>query len=185
MPLCLGNSNFQVLPGDVDLGPMSQRPELFKVAALQNEVANVTDDQQTAVVTVGVDFRLDWSSWVTQMLGADSLNVIQKQVFDADSLSATYQYMYYRTHLSESGRIIGPVVELQPQYQLPARDRVVVRANMERHEFYVEITCAVVADRAVYELEVCLPQSDNKEKCRSSNMTVYIIERPKPLGIYL
>ena len=54
--------HFQVLIGDVDLGPLSKRPELFKVAAVRNEVVNTTDDQQTAVVTVGVNIRLDWSS---------------------------------------------------------------------------------------------------------------------------
>jgi hypothetical protein len=45
---------------------------LFKVAAVENEVVNVTDDQQTAVVTVGVNIRLDWSSWVTELLAAES-----------------------------------------------------------------------------------------------------------------
>ena len=67
-----GNSNFRVLPGDVDLGPLSQQPELFEVAALQNEVVNVTDDQQTVVVTAGVNIRLDWSSWVTDILASST-----------------------------------------------------------------------------------------------------------------
>ena len=74
-----GESNFQVLVGDVDLGPLSERPELFKVAAVQNEVVNVTesDGLQTAVVTVGVNIRLDWSSWITEGLDADSpLNIL-------------------------------------------------------------------------------------------------------------
>ena len=91
-----GESNFQVIIGDVDLGPLSQRPELLKVAAVQNEVVNVTDDQQTAVVTVGVNIRLDWSSWVTEMLSTDSV------------LNTTNRHTYYRSQLSESGRVMGP-----------------------------------------------------------------------------
>ena len=166
----LGGSNFQVLTGDVDLGPLSQRPDLFKVAAVQNEVVNVTDDQQTAVVTVGVDIRLDWSSWITQMLDAY-----------AKSALTTSQYAYYRTHLNESGSIIGPAEELRP-CQLPC-NHIVVRASMESYEFYVELSRAVVTDRAVYELEACLTQPDNEKKCRDSNVTVYIIERPNTLGI--
>ena len=149
-----GNSNFRVLPGDVDLGPLSQQPELFKVAALQNKVVYVTDDQQTVVVTAGVNIRLDWSSWVTDILASSTFN-------------ATGQYNYYRTQLNESGSVIGPAEELQSS-EPPVSERLIIMANVERHEFYVEITCAVVADRAVYELEVCLPQSDNEEKCRSS-----------------
>ena len=168
----VGDSNFQVLLGDVELGPLNQRPELFKVAAIQNEVINVTDDQQTAVVTVGVNIRLDWSSWVTEVLTDLALNV-------------TGQYTYYRTQLNESASVAGPVEVLQPS---EPPERIVVRANVERHEFYVEITCAVIAgqsdsDRAIYELEACLLQPDNEEECRSSNITVYTIERPKPLGI--
>ena len=75
------------------MGPLSERPELFKVAAVQNEVVNVTDDQQTAVVTVGVNIHLDWSSWVTEVFGAES------------TLNATYTY--YRTQLNESGSVAG------------------------------------------------------------------------------
>ena len=52
----------------MEIGPLSQRPELFKVAALQNVLVNVTDDQQTAVVTVGVNICLDWLSWVNDVL---------------------------------------------------------------------------------------------------------------------
>ena len=174
LPLHLGDSNFQVLLGDVDLGPLSQRPELFKVAAVQNELVNVTDDQQTAVVTVGVNIRLDWSNWVTEVLGPYS------------SLNITGQYTYYRTQLNESGVIIGPVEELQPS---EPPERLMIMANLERHEFYVEITCAVVAgqnesDRAVYKLETCLPQLD-EEQCWHSNITIYAIEIPNHLGMYI
>ena len=167
-----GDSNFQVLLEDVKLGPLSQRPELFKVAAIQNELVNVTDDQQTAVVTVGVNIHLDWSSWVTEVLGADS------------SLNATYTY--YRTQLNDSGSFVGPAEVLQPS---EPPERIVVRANVEMTEFYIEITCVIVAghgqndsDRAICELEVCVSQYDNEEECRSSNITVYAIERPKALG---
>ena len=137
----LGESNFQVLAGDVDLGPQSQRPELFKVAAVQNEVVNVTDDQQTAVVTVGVNIRLDWSSWITEVLGAES------------ALSATYTY--YRTQLNEVGIVNGSTEVLQPS------ECITVRANEELNIFYAEITCASItltpANRAIYELEACIP----------------------------
>ena len=166
----LGGSNFQVLTEDVDLGPLSQRPELFKVAAVQNEVVTVTDDQQTVVVTVGVDIRLDWSSWVTEVLDTY-----------AESALTTSQYTYYRTHVSESGSIIGPAEELRPS-QLPF-NHIVVRASMESYEFYVELSRVVVRDRAVYELEACLTQPDSEKKCRDSNVTVYIIERPNTLGM--
>ena len=174
LPLYLGDSNFQVLLGDVDLGPLSQRPELFKVAAVQNELVNITDDQQTAVVTVGVNIRLDWSNWVTEVLGPYS------------SLNATGQYTYHRTQLNESGVIIGPVEELQPS---EPPERLVIMANLERREFYIEITCAVVAgqnesDRAVYKLEACLPQLD-EERCWHSNITIYAIEIPNHLGMYI
>ena len=150
----------------MDLGPLSQRPELFKVAAVQNEVVNVTDDQQTAVVTVGVNIRFDWSSWVTEVLD------------DASALNATF--LYYRTQLNESGSAAGPAEVLQPS------ERVAIRSNEELNLFYVEITCAVVApenesDSAIYELEACIPEPTGIQRCYRSNITVYAIERPPPL----
>ena len=159
-----GDSNFQVLLGDVDLGPLSQRPELFKVAAIQNELVNVTDHQQTVVVTVGVNIRLDWSSWVTD-------------VFASSTFNATGQYTYYRTQLNESGSVTGPAEVLQ----LP--ERTAIRTDEELNIFYVEITCAVVtqeneSDRAIYELEACLLGSDGRQQCYRSNITVFAIERP-------
>ena len=161
-----GNSNFQVLVGDVDLGPLSEHPELFKAAAVQNEVVNVTDDQQTAVVTVGVDIRLDWSSWVTEVLDV------------ASALNATF--LYYRIKLNESGSAAGPTKVLQPS------ERVAIRSNEELNLFYVEITCAVLApenesDSAIYELEACIPEPAGSQQCYRSNITVYAIERPPPL----
>ena len=159
-----GNSNFQILLGDVELGPLNQRPELFKVAAIQNEVINVTDDQQTAVVTVGVNIRLDWSSWVTEVLADSGLN-------------ATSHYTYYRTQLNESGSVIGPAEVLQPS------ERTAISTNEELNIFYVEITCAVVtpeneSDRVIYLLEVCVPRPDGSQQCYRSNITVYAIESP-------
>ena len=160
-----GESNFQVLIGDVDLGPLSQRPELFKVAAVQDEVVNITDDQQTAVVTVGVNIRLDWSSWVTEVLG------------DESALNATYTY--YRTQLNEIGIVNGSIEVLQSSEQITVRD------NEELNIFYVEITCASItltpANRAIYELEVCIPQFQRNEQCYRSKITVYAIEKPPPL----
>ena len=138
------------------------------MAAVQNEVVNVTDDQQTAVVTVGVNIRLDWSSWVTEVLGAES------------ALNTTSQYTYYRTQLNESGSAAGPAEVLQPS------ERVTIRSNEELNLFHVEITCAVVApenesDSAIYELEACIPEPAGSQQCYRSNITVYVIERPPPL----
>ena len=114
------------------------------------------------MVTVGVNIRLDWSSWVTEVLSADSV------------LNATYTY--YRTQLNESGSTIGISEVLQPT------DRIAIGTNEEQNIFYVEITCAVAApenesDRAIYELEACLPQP---QQCYQSNITVFAIERPPP-----
>ena len=148
------------------MGPLSERPELFKVAAVENEVVNVTDDQQTAVVTVGVNIRLDWSSWVTEVLSTDSV------------LNTTSRYTYYRTQLNESGSAAGPSEVLRQS------ERVAIRSNEELNLFYVEITCAVVtpeSDSAIYELEACIPEPAGSQQCYRSNITVYAIERPPPL----
>ena len=161
-----GESNFQVLTGDVDLGPLSERPELFKVAAIKNEVVNVTDDHQTAVVSVGVNIRLDWSGWVTEVLGTDS------------PLNTTSRYTYARSQLSESGRVMGPTEVLQPS------ERVAIRSNEELNLFYVEITCVVVtpeSDSAIYELLACVPEPVS-EQCYRSEIIIYVIERPPPLS---
>ena len=77
------------------------------MAAVQNEVVDVTDDQQTAIVTVGVNIRLDWSSWVTEVLGAES------------ALNATYTY--YRTQLNEVGIVNGSTEVLQPSQCITVR----------------------------------------------------------------
>jgi hypothetical protein len=163
-----GDSNFQVLLGDVDLGPLSERPELFKVAAVENEVVNVTDDQQTAVVTVGVNIRLDWSSWVTELLAAES------------AFNTTFTY--YRTQLNESGIVIAPGEVLTQS------ERISIEADEELSQFYVEISSIIVSpenesDRAIYELEACVTQADRFDgNCLISNITVYAIERPDAIG---
>ena len=161
-----GESNFQVLLGDVELGPLSQRPELFKVAAIRNEVVNVTDDQQTAVVTIGVNIRLDWSIWVADMLADSTLNAT---------------YTYYRTQLNESDSIIGPTEMLRKS------EHIAFEADEELNLFFVEISSTVAvpkneSDRTIYELEVCVPQADGFEHCFRSNITVYAIEEPDPIG---
>ena len=161
----IGDTNFQVLLGDVKLGPLSQQPELFKVAALQNVLVNVTDDQQTAVVTVGVNIRLDWSNWVSEVLGDSAGNA---------------SYTFYRTQLNESGAAIESSQVLQRS------ERVTIGTNKELNVFFVEITCAIVAaenesDRAIYDLEACVPQTDGSEQCYRSNITIYAIERPERL----
>ena len=149
----------------MELGPLSQRPELFKVAALQNVLVNVTDDQQTAVVTVGVNIRLDWSSWVSEVLGGSAGNAT---------------YTYHRTQLNESGSAVGS------SKVLGLSERIAITADEVLNIFFVEITSAVVtaeneSDRAIYELEACVPQPDGSELCYRSIITVYAIERPEPL----
>ena len=148
------------------MGPLSERPELFKVAAVENEVVNVTDDQQTAVVTVGVNIRLDWSSWVIEVLGAES------------ALNATFTY--YRTQLNESGSIAGLA-----QVLTQSSERIAIETDEDESHFYVEIASVIggpenESDRAVYDLEVCVVQEDTY--CFTSNITVYAIDRPDPIG---
>ena len=142
------------------------------MAALQNELVNVTDDQQTAVVTVGINIRLDWSSWVTEVLASSALNY-------------TGQYTYYRTQLNELGSVIGSAEVLQPS----EHTTIQFATNEEQTIFFVEISSAIVArenksDRAIYELELCIPQpiGDGSQQCYRSNITVYTIERPRALN---
>ena len=100
----------------MELRSLSQRPELFKVAAIQNEVVNITDDQQTVVVTVGIDIRLDWSNWVADILTDSALNVT---------------YTYYRTQLNST---IGLTEVLRQS------ERVVFETDEELKLFFVEIS---------------------------------------------
>ena len=148
------------------MGP--RKPELVKVAAFQNEHVFVTSDRQTVVVTAGINVRLDWSRWVMETLGESASNAT---------------YVIHRTQFDESGNAIGTTEELTPS-RLP--ERIVVNISREENEFYIEITCVVVAnqsdsDRAVYDLEACCPHPGGSEECFTSNITVYAIERPEPL----
>ena len=77
---------------------------------------------------------------------------------------------YHKTQLNESGSAIGFSEVLQQS------ENITVRANEELNIFFVEIIRAVVAaenesDRAIYELEACVPQSDGSERCYGSNIT--------------
>lgn len=165
----IGDSNFQVLIGEVELG---QLPELLEVAAINSVRVNVTSDQQTAVVADGVNIRLDWSRWISEVLGVSSGNAT---------------YTIHRTQLNESGDAIRHPEELGPS---EFSERIAIHINQEINEFYIEINCVVTVagkedpDRAVYELEACVPQSDDQseQRCFSSNITVYAIEKRDRLG---
>ena len=140
------------------------------MAAFQNVDVFVSDDQQTVVVTDGINIRLDWSRWVNETLADSATNAT---------------FIFHETKLNASGDAIGVAKEL---ITTNLTERIVVKVNKESSEFYVEITCVVVSsqnssDRAVYELSACLshPQGRNEE-CFESNITVYGIEAPEPLG---
>ena len=160
----VGVSNFQVLLGHVELGPLSQRPELFKVAAVHNESVNVTDDRQTAVVTAGVNIRLDWSNWVNEVLGSSITNA---------------SYTFYRTQLDELGSAT------EPSEVLKKSKRIIVKAN---EDFFVEISSVLAvaneSDRANFELEARVPETSTDESriCYESNITVFSIERPNAIS---
>ena len=137
------------------------------MAAFQNVHVFVSDDQQTVVVTDGINIRLDWSRWVNETLAASATNAT---------------FTFHETKLNASGDTIGVARELKTTN---LTERIVVKVNKESSEFYVEITCVVVSsqsssDRAIYELSTC-PQGRNEE-CFESNITVYGIEAPEPLS---
>ena len=164
--------NFEILIGDVDF---EQTDELLESAARDGDtvVASVTDDQQTAIVTDGAAIRLDWSRWVNEMLGGLAMN-------------ATYTIR--RTQLNESGYIIGAPTVVE------GTDRIVVEFDSEDDEYYVVITDVISVagaedpDRAIYELEACVPNANGSETCYRSNMTVFAIQEPiiiDPLSTYV
>ena len=137
------------------------------MAAFQNVDVFVSDDQQTVVVTDGINIRLDWSRWVNETLAASAMNAT---------------FTFHETKLNASGDTIGVATELKTTN---LTERIVVKVNKENSEFYVEITCVAVSsqsssDRAIYELSTC-PQGRNEE-CFESNITVYGIEAPEPLS---
>ena len=158
-----GDTNFEVLLGDIELG---QRPELYHVAATYNVQVNVTSDKQTIVATEGVNVRLDWSNWVGEELTNSGGN-------------ATYSI--HRTHINDTGHAIGlpeAITESDPP------ERVAVKLDEENNEFYVEIACVeendTRSDSAVYKLVACASEND---ECVHSNITLYVIKKPPPLGI--
>ena len=170
----LGDSNFRVLLGDVELG--QQRPELYMVAATQNEQVNVTSDKQTIIVTEGVTIRLDWSRWVGEVLTNYS-----------SAKNASYSISI--THINQTGFPTGPAEEIR---ESDPPERIRVKLNESTNMFYVEINCTTLGDQngtnqtsdsAVYELEVCISESDGGNTvCVIASITVYVIMRPPPLG---
>ena len=147
------------------------------MAAFQNVHVFVSDDQQTVVVTDGINIRLDWSRWVNETLADSATNAT---------------FTFHETELNASGDAIGVARELEIS-QPP--DGLTVRIDKEDNEFYIDIICVIVAgqndsrsDRAIYELNACLLNSDARstctsKECLSSNITVYGIEYPEPPGI--
>ena len=168
-------SNFQILIGEVELGP---RPELLDVAVPLFTLASalVTDEDQTVILLNTSLIRLDWLGWVTETLG--------------DSASDA-SYTLRKTQLDEFGNPVrGPEV-IQPT---DLESRIIVRLSPTTNEYYVQISEAYVSavgtedpDRAIYELEACVPQpdgsgsaimydnTDGSEQCYKSNITVYAI----------
>ena len=167
-----GLSNFEILIGEVDFEDID---ELLSVAAGQGEFvrAYVTDDRQTAVVSNGANIRLDWYRWVNEVLGDSAVN-------------ATYTVR--STQLDESGNLIGSSQVLEPS---EPGSRIRVNVNSSKDEYYVSINSVVAVDgaedpdRAIYELEACLPQPDGTIECYSSNMTVFAIDTSVPLSTYV
>ena len=162
-------SNFQVLIGDVELG--QDIPGLLDVAAGDGDRVRVfvTDEIQTATATEGAYILLDWFRWVTETLGDSAVNA---------------SYTLRRTQLSESGVPLGPA-----QVVNASDDRIEIEFESDENEFYVKISRVVARagaedpDRAIYDLEACVPQPDGSERCYRSNITVYAIDTTPPLGM--
>ena len=109
----------------------------------------------------GVNIRLDWSRWISEVLGDSAGNAT---------------YTIYRIQVNtESADAIGYTEELK---QSEPPKRVI---NREMDEFCVEVTTLAGAgdpDREIYELEACVPESNGSEQeCFSSNITIYAIKR--------
>ena len=158
-------SGFQIIIGEVELGP---RPELLDLALPLSQVARVlvTDEVQTIILTESSSIRLDWSRWVTEVLGESAGNA---------------NYTLRRTQLDESGNPISPPQMVEPT---DPESRIVYKFDPETDEFYVDFSRVVAIagaedpDRAIYELEACVPQPDGSVRCYRSNITVYAIDIP-------
>ena len=79
----------------------------------QNEHVFVTNDQQTVIVATRVNVCLDWSRWVTEILG---------------DLANNATYIFSRTRLSESESVLGTTQELVLSQQ---PERVTVNITKE------------------------------------------------------
>jgi hypothetical protein len=151
-----------VLIGDVELG--QDIPGLLDVAARAEERVRVfvTDERQTAIVTNGASILLDWFRWVSETLGDSAIN-------------ATYTAR--RTELDENG---DPEEEAE---EVESSDRIEVEFESDEEEYYIKISPVIARemddedpDRAIYELEACVPQPDGSEQCYTSNITVFAIQ---------
>ena len=136
---------------------------MLEVAAVEEERVRVfvTDERQTAIVTNGAYILLDWFRWVTEILGDSAIN-------------ATYTIR--STELDENG---DPEEEAE---EVESSDRIEVEFESDEDEYYVKISRVIARemddedpDRAIYELEACIPQPDGSEQCYKSNITVYAI----------
>lgn len=133
--------------------------------------ALVTDEMQTVILRNFSFVRLDWLRWVTETLGDSAGN-------------ATYTLR--KTQLDEFGNPIGAPEMVEPT---DTESRIEVTLSPRTNEYFVQIVQALATggaedpDRAIYELEACVPDPDGSETCYKSNITVYavVIERP-PLG---
>ena len=129
----------------------------------------VTNDIQTAVATEGAYILLDWLRWVTETLGDSAVNAT---------------FTLYRTQLNESGEPLGPAEVVNA-----STNRIEIEFEFDENEYYVKITDVVAReteeedpDRAIYELEACIPQPDGSEQCYTSDITVYAIDTTPQLG---
>ena len=147
-------------------------PGLLDVAARDGDRVRVfvTNETQTAIVTEGAYVLLDWFRWVTETLGDSAVNTT---------------FTLYRTELNESGDPIGPAEVVNA-----STDRIEIEFEFDESEFYVKITEVVARetededpDRAIYELEACIPQPDGSEQCYSSDITVFAIDTTPQLGM--
>ena len=138
-----------------------------------NAFVFVTADRQTAVASQSSSIRLDWLRWVREELGESS---------------GAANYTIYRTLIDESGNEIVAREVLNPTPD-GLISRITVKTNASTNEFYVQIAHVVVypgaedPDRAIYELEACVPQPGGEVDCFSSNLTVYAIGQP-PILIF-
>ena len=129
----------------------------------------VTDEMQTVVATEEAYILLDWLRWVTERFGDSAENAT---------------FTLYRTQLNESGAPLGP-----EQVVNASTDRIEIEFEFDENEYYVKIEEVVaresegeVPDRAIYELEACVPGSGKDSQCFRSGITVYAIDTAPQLG---